>query len=34
MAKWVAWMAMIAIKSDVPLSGVAIEAINTNQPII
>ena len=33
-AKCVAWIAMIAIRSLVPESGVAIDAISTSQPMI
>lgn len=34
MAKWVAWMVMIAIRSCVPDKGVAMEATSTSQPRI
>ena len=33
-AKWVAWIATIAARSEVPDSGVAIEAARTSQPTI
>lgn len=34
MAKWVAWMVIIAITSCVPDKGVAMEATNSSQPSI
>jgi len=34
MAKWVAWIKIIATKSCVPDKGVAMEATKTSQPTI